>query len=158
MAEEAVGLAKSLGWSVEYGPKAAQVTSKQSSDSEDDAPGRCFTSSHRPSHTIDGEELHYGDRVSIPGTGLVGWFRPGGMEIDLDATSDEEDSGDEWQNPAIRENIAMTSIVHMRDTRPGTFFGAGKVRELGEFITAALPSMVFVNYALTSLQQRKLEK
>ena len=164
MAEEAVGLAKSLGWTVEYGPKAAGVSQPQEentqTDDDEDTPGRRFGSKRKKRRlSVEGEELVDGDYVAIPGTGFKGWYRKGGLEVDVDSlVESESDVEDEWTDESLRERIALTSIVKMREERATTFFGAGKVRELGEFIASARPSVVFVNHALSSLQRTKLEK
>lgn len=155
MAEEAVGLAKSLSWTVEFGPKATQ--SSQTTQEKAKA-GRRFPRSSATSHTIDGDELHIGDRVEVPGTGLKGWYYKEGLMVDMNSILTSSDEENEWENQALRESIAETSIIRVRDERSPTLFGSGQVRDLGVYIAEIRPSIVFINHNLTTLQQKRLER
>ena len=155
MAEEAVGLAKSLSWTVEFGPKSppSSETTEEISRS-----GRRFRRSSATTRTIDGEELRVGDRVEVPGTGLKGWYYKEGLMVDMNSILTSSDEEDEWTSQTLRESIAVTSIIRVRDERCPTLFGSGQVKDLGVYIAKIRPSVVFVNHILTTLQQKRLER
>lgn len=66
---------------------------------------------------------------------------------------------DEWRNILLRESMAKSSLVKIRQIHSGTYFTKGKLNELGYYIkdNPAI-NVVYVNTQLTSLQQKKLEK
>jgi len=59
---------------------------------------------------------------------------------------------------AITLDVVHADIVTQRSTRPATFFGSGKVEEIGTLADALDAELVIVNAALTPVQQRNLER
>lgn len=59
---------------------------------------------------------------------------------------------------AIELDVVASLIVVLADIRPATYFGKGKVAELGELMAAQEVELVFVDTALSPGQQRNLEK
>jgi GTPase len=59
---------------------------------------------------------------------------------------------------AIDLAIVHAAGVPLRQARPGTLFGTGKVEELAALIRALEAGLVIVNASLTPIQQRNLEK
>jgi GTP-binding protein HflX len=59
---------------------------------------------------------------------------------------------------AIALSVVHADIVTQRSVRPATFFGSGKVEEIGALIDALEAELVIVNGALTPVQQRNLER
>jgi GTP-binding protein HflX len=59
---------------------------------------------------------------------------------------------------AIALEVAHAAVVHLRQPRPSTLFGKGKLDELGALITALEAGLVIVNTQLSPIQQRNLEK
>ncbi len=59
---------------------------------------------------------------------------------------------------AIDLVIADSLIVPIAAIRPSTLFGSGKVEELKELIATAETDVVIVNFSLSPVQQRNLEK
>ncbi|MFZ2098989.1 MAG: GTPase HflX [Oricola sp.] len=59
---------------------------------------------------------------------------------------------------AIDLEIAHSAIVPVSKPQPATLMGSGKVKEIGEIVTAAEAGLVVVDHALTPVQQRNLEK
>lgn len=59
---------------------------------------------------------------------------------------------------AIDLNIDRGLLVNVKDPKPDSLFGGGKIAELGEYITNNKIELVYVNSKLTPIQQRNLEK
>ena len=81
------------------------------------------------------------------------------MEIDNDDMDGEYDLYDEWKNELLRESVAKSSLIRVRQVHSSTYFTKGKMNELGYFLKDNEKiNVVYVNATLTSLQQKKLEK
>lgn len=136
MAEEAIGLAKSLSWTVETGPNFLNPLKE---DKPEDDPQAVSSTSLIPKQgrrvgpnnlSIEGESLKNWDRVEVAGTGMEGYYYNGTLVLDLDEEHSEsasEDEGDEWTNPELRKNIAASSMIRIRKPSSYLFFGSGKV-------------------------------
>ena len=80
MAEEAIGLAKSLGWQVAHWEEDSNKSSiLQDTENylhavEEIQRNRKHTPMIYSTHTIEGEPLHDGDYVHVPFTGLKGHY------------------------------------------------------------------------------------
>ena len=59
---------------------------------------------------------------------------------------------------AIQLDVVAEEIVSLPQPRPGTLFGSGKVAELGLLIGGREAALAIVDHALSSVQQRNLEK
>ncbi len=59
---------------------------------------------------------------------------------------------------AIDLVIAGSTIVNLTTLRPATLLGKGKVEEIAALVKAEAAELVFVDHALTPVQQRNLEK
>lgn len=59
---------------------------------------------------------------------------------------------------AIELDIVETRIIALAEVRPATFFGKGKVEELGKLVQEHDITLVFVDTALNPGQQRNLER
>ena len=59
---------------------------------------------------------------------------------------------------ALNLNIIASSRVNLRDIRPATFLGTGKIVELATLIEAEAITLVVMDCALSPVQQRNLEK
>jgi GTP-binding protein HflX len=59
---------------------------------------------------------------------------------------------------AIDLDVADRQIVPLPELRPSTLFGSGKVDELKQLVAEREAGLVVVDYALTPVQQRNLEK
>ena len=59
---------------------------------------------------------------------------------------------------AINLNVASAGIVPVASVRPATFLGKGKVEEIAGLVRAEEAGLVFVDHALSPVQQRNLEK
>jgi GTP-binding protein HflX len=59
---------------------------------------------------------------------------------------------------AIDLDVASAGIVPIVTMRPATFLGKGKVEEISGLVRAEGAGLVFVDHALTPVQQRNLEK
>lgn len=59
---------------------------------------------------------------------------------------------------AIRLDIHDAQIIPVRTIKPGTYFGTGKVAEIGDYIKAYDIGLVIFNGALSPVQQRNLER
>ena len=57
----------------------------------------------------------------------------GGIVLDLE-NDPQVHSDTEWENASLRESIAKSSIVRCRQESSTTFFGKGKLNEIGLFI------------------------
>lgn len=157
MAEEAIGLAKSLGWSVAWGVKDTQHEAESPQELLEhqlkEAKGRRLT--HKPGYTIDGEKLYEGDTVYVDD--VKGTYTRNGFKITIEE-SDSDFEFDEWTDEALRERIAMTCIQKVRKISPSHFFGKGKVQEIGQCIEEQHATIVFVNGSISPVQQRNLEE
>lgn len=79
------------------------------------------------------------------------------MEFDND--DGEYDLYDEWKNELLRESVAKSSLIRVRQVHSSTYFPKGKMNELGYFLKDHDKiNVVYVNATLTALQQKKLEK
>jgi len=58
---------------------------------------------------------------------------------------------------AIELDIVYSEIVNVRDPRPATLLGSGKVAELADRVAVEKIELVVVDHALTPVQQRNLE-
>ena len=59
---------------------------------------------------------------------------------------------------AIELNIDRGLIVPLKEPKPDSLFGGGKISELGDYITNNKIELVYVNSKLTPVQQSNLEK
>ncbi len=59
---------------------------------------------------------------------------------------------------AIDLDIIAAQVTTLANIRPATFLGKGKVKEIGEFISAEEIDLVIMDCALSPVQQRNLEK
>ena len=59
---------------------------------------------------------------------------------------------------AIDLDVASAGIVPLSQIKPGTFLGKGKVEEIAGIVRAEEAALVFVDGALSAVQQRNLEK
>lgn len=59
---------------------------------------------------------------------------------------------------AINLNIDRGLIVNVKEPKPDSFFGGGKVAELADYIKANEIELVYVNTKITPIQQSNLEK
>ena len=59
---------------------------------------------------------------------------------------------------AIALHVAHAGIVTLGTIRPATYIGSGKVEEISEIVRAEDTGVVFVDCALSPVQQRNLEK
>ena len=59
---------------------------------------------------------------------------------------------------ALDLKVAAALIAQVRQARPATLFGLGKLAEIGELVEATGAGVVIVDDALTPVQQRNLEK
>ena len=59
---------------------------------------------------------------------------------------------------ALETDVVMSQIVPVRDIRPGTYFGGGKVEEFCQDIKRHKIGLLIINTALNPLQQRNLER
>jgi hypothetical protein len=129
MAEEAVGLAKSLNWSVEWGP--SYLNPKKDEEEAVNCVNLVPSEGRKlgiKRLSVEGEQLNNWDRVEVYGTGLKGYYWNGKMLIDAaESESDSDIEGDEWTNPELRESIAASSMVKVRKPSSNFFFGTGKV-------------------------------
>ena len=68
---------------------------------------------------------------------------------------DDDDEDSEWKS----DTIAGSCITKCRKISGTTYFTKGKLNDFGYFIKENVAvNVVFVNAALTSMQQKKLEK
>lgn len=81
---------------------------------------------------------------------------PGGcLSLIGDTTSDDE--LEEWTNLDTRKKIARSSIVKIRKKSRLSYFGIGKVKQIGEYIKQECPDVVFINDELSVSQTKFLE-
>ena len=59
---------------------------------------------------------------------------------------------------AIDLVVVESAIVPLPQPRPGTLFGTGKVEEIRELVKDRDIGLVIVDYAVSPIQQRNLEK
>jgi hypothetical protein len=169
MAEEAVGLAKSLGWSIEQGPAflerkdPEEVQEVVESAQVIPVSGRKIGMNDR---TVEGEQIKNWDKVYVHGTNLHGYFFNGKLMIDHENYSEGSDSDieglNEWTDPGLRQNLAVSGLVRIRKQGAPGFFGKGKVTfnqivEITNHVKNFKISTVFINTLLTPVQQRNLE-
>lgn len=168
MAEEAIGLAKSLSWTVELGPNFLSLPNagepiNDSVDSTKLIPKKRGRKIGPNRYSVEGEELKNWDRVEAYGTGLTGFYWNGKMLLDLDFSDESNSDGDEWTNADLRNSIAASSIIKIRRPSSSQFFGRGKVKykqlqEISNFIENHSITTLYINSILTALQQRNIER
>lgn len=59
---------------------------------------------------------------------------------------------------AINLDVAQTKVINLKKIHPGSFFGKGQREDIAADIAVLKPRVVIVNYALSPVQQRNLEK
>jgi hypothetical protein len=100
---------------------------------------------------MSAEGITDGDFVYAPN--MQGVYFQGGLVLDFEGEQDEDD--EEWKS----ETLAGSCIVKCRKLSGTTYFSKGKLNDFGHFIKENEGiNVVFVNAALTSMQQKKLEK
>ena len=127
-----MGLAKSLGWSIQPGPSFLARDSNDVDAVDSNfylpGPGRKLGPSK---HTVEGEPLKNGDKVYAHGSGLHGYYFNGKMFLDVENYSDETDTDqeelNEWSDPGLRQNLAASGLIRIRKQGAPGFFGTGKV-------------------------------
>lgn len=72
-------------------------------------------------------------------------------------SSDSDGLYNEWKNKLLRESIALSSLIRIRDIKSSTFFTKGRLTILGEHIKENQADCIFVNYPLSVIQKRNLE-
>ncbi|OMJ71417.1 hypothetical protein SteCoe_30379 [Stentor coeruleus] len=172
MAEEAIGLAKSLSWTVEMGPNFLNPFKNEQTEAESEAVSSTALLPYKGRHigpnniSIEGEHLKNWDRVEVAGTGMEGYYYNGTLVLDLDeefSDSSSDDEGNEWTNPELRHNIAASSMIRIRRPTSHLFFGSGKVtykqiQEISSYIIQQHITTLYINTIITPLQQRNIEK
>ncbi|CAD8182728.1 unnamed protein product [Paramecium pentaurelia] len=128
MAEEAIGLSKSLSWTLEQGPfwkeeYTQDIRRSQGKIDEEDQDNQLQEQNQQKDFQIN-----------------------------------EDDLGHEWRNKIIRNSIAKSSLVKIPRIHSTTFFTKGKLAMLGQHIQSKRINAVFINHELTPLQTRNLEK
>ena len=142
LAEEAVGLAKSMRWDVIKGPLWDEVQSEAVEETLDQLEEM---RSKRP----ENGQYVYGE--SIQGV----WWK-NGIIPDLD--EDNASIYDEWKNEKLRDCIARSSLMKLRNISGGTYLTKGKLNEIGDFVKNENIDVVFVNDTLSPMQINKLQK
>ncbi|CAD8145066.1 unnamed protein product [Paramecium octaurelia] len=161
LAEEAVGLSKSLNWTLEKGPFWKEEYTQKIRISQGRNPIQARVENKEEELNAEGWELsgkahlRNGEYIYLPF--LQGTYDDGQMLVDLSSDSDD-DLGHEWRNKIIRSSIAKSSLVKVKRIHSSTFFTKGKVAMLGEHIYDKKINAVFINHELTPLQTRNLEK
>jgi len=159
MAEEAIGLAKSLGWQVCYGPnqpvEPVEPEEVQVEETQEETFGRKIKLEYS-THTVEGERLYDWDKVYVLDTGIKGYYYKGKLIMELSESDSETE--DEWANTEVRESLAESSTVRVRRPGSSNFFGSGKVVEIGKFIAENRIDLIFINYSLNASQQKNLEE
>ncbi|EGR31247.1 hypothetical protein IMG5_115070 [Ichthyophthirius multifiliis] len=176
LAEEAIGLAKSLNWAIEQGPfwkqEQKQIELKEKNQDENYAndddqydltPGGRIKKpnnqlKNHPGWELAGEaNLKDGDYIYTPY--FKGTYYKSGIIVDLESESDEDaDLQHEWQNRLLRESIAKSSLMKVKRIIGKTYFTKGKLLDLGLYIKDKNIDCVFINSEITTTQQKNLEK
>jgi hypothetical protein len=157
MAEEAIGLAKSLGWSVAWGVQDRLVEAKDTDLPElklEEQKGRRLA--RQPGYTVDGEKLNEGDKVYVDD--VEGYYTKDGFLMEVEQSESDDFELDEWTDEKLRERIALTCIQRVRHISPSHFFGKGKVQEIARCIEEEAATVVFINSTLSAVQHRNLEE
>ncbi|OMJ81041.1 hypothetical protein SteCoe_18606 [Stentor coeruleus] len=162
MAEEAIGLVKSLSWTVEMGPNflnplkenQPEVMNPLSLLPDNDHPINPIASS------IENENLKTPDQVYLSDSVKESYnIKTQTLSINQDnSDSSSDDEGNEWTNPELRHNIAASSMIRIRKPSSYLFFGTGKISELTAYIIQSHITILYINTILTPLQQRNIEK
>lgn len=99
----------------------------------------------------------YGAEEAIGLAKAVGW------DVDYAGmgeweTEGNEEEKDEWQNPSLRESLALHSLLRVRQPLSSHFLGKGQLSTIHSRLISHSISLVFLNTSLTPLQHRNLEK
>ena len=167
MAEEAVGLAKSLSWSIIQGFNTPPTEESQKPMEPEEYEGlEAHEAAGRPmrgrrtgrtTYSEDGVKLKDWDPVYISGTDISGYYYKGGLAMVPESDSDSE-LEDEWTDLDMRHALAQSSVVRVRRPSATHFFTKGKLEQLSSFIQSQEPEVVFINHALTPLQYKTLQQ
>ena len=76
----------------------------------------------------------------------------------VDTHEEEFDLYDEWKNQLVRDSMAKSILINVRNVSSSMFFTRGKLNEIGQYIKTQTVDVVYVNTMLTPLQQKKMEK
>jgi 50S ribosomal subunit-associated GTPase HflX len=101
---------------------------------------------HKPK---DGDFVYVGEKLK--GVYYQGGVLAGGSD------SEGEDLYDEWKNLLLRESLANSSLVKVRNVKASTFFTKGRLNELGRYLQTTKVDVIFVNTSLSFVQKRNLE-
>lgn len=185
LAEEAVGLVRSLDWTVVRGPTWTTLLDdevEEDAESSADEAERLQEGAQGSEGSTIKEEFEDGPRPRRPsefsrqaniarlrrenirdgdyvyGPGIRGVFYRGGVILDFDEDPSKKEQ-DEWRNANLRESVARSCLVRCRKVSSTNYFTKGKLNELGLHIKENPDiNVVFVNTSLTGIQIKKLEK
>jgi len=179
LAEEAIGLVKSMDWQVAKGPmwdttsdlggENGHLSSEEENESDEesnhqrkrlreafeDGQPRTFSTTANL-RQFRKENIQNGDYVYGPD--VQGVFYQGGVVLDLDEDESLQEE-DEWRDANLRESVARSSLIRCRKISSTNFFTKGKLNELGLYIKETRDiNAIFINSSLTAIQIKKLEK
>lgn len=162
MAEEGIGLAKSLDWTILKGPFLSVENSRyQLNQSQKNVLERYrnankeFVGKAIPKVLKNGDFFKEGP--------VEGVFMNEGVEVDLENSGeveDEEDEGElsEWKSLSLRHSLAISSMVKINEIKASTYFNKNKLNLMRDYLIETPPNVVFVNTSLTITQKRNIEK
>ena len=139
MAEEAIGLAKSLNWAVEWGPnymipiKTVQDEGRYNEnalENNENSPENLQSSSDKDTEVKDlnANNINKEDKNILPEMTELNESKDDEiLEEDKNIEEDESIEGDEWTNIILRQNIAVSSMLKIRHQGSSVFFGSGRV-------------------------------
>lgn len=169
LAEEAIGLAKSLDWSIVKGPfwkKENDIYDPEKWDENNEDYIVDFSSVNKSIYKSSGQNnskksnpkkgYKNGDYVKM-GDVLKGVYYQGGVLAGGSDSEDENQLYDEWKNILLRESLALSSLIKVKNIKASTFFTKGRLNELGQFLQKNKVDIIFVNSTLSFVQKRNLE-
>ncbi|CAI2361074.1 unnamed protein product [Moneuplotes crassus] len=161
-AEEAIGLAKSLGWNVVPGPGWKQEYTDKIQEEYGSEEEQLSEETYGSDYDSDGyvkperanKVFKNGDYVYTATAQGVFWEDG----IITDPHEEEFDLYDEWKNKLVRDSMAKSILINVKKVSSSLFFTRGKLNDLGQYIKSQDVEVVYVNTMLTPIQQKKLEK
>ena len=90
--------------------------------------------------------------------GVSGVYSNGGIYANLSEDESDLTSDNEWTNLSLRNSLAVSSVVLIREIKPSTYFNKEKINLLKFYIENNKVDSFFINTILSNTQKRNLSK
>lgn len=154
LAEEAIGLIKSLNWEAVKGPMLSIESKNYNLSKQKITNLNNYFKNKKEIPKVYNNGNYYKDEE------CEGIYINGGVDVDLEYSDEEfiDESNAEWSNLRLRHSLALSSIIQINEIKPSTYINKYKLNQLEIFFNSTKANVVFFNTILSPTQKRNLEK